>query len=1204
MDHLVEGSQIIGRDYTYLYLNDSAVRHAKLPREALIGRRMADVYPGIDATPMFALLKACMERGESAEMDNAFSYPDGTTGFFQLRFEPVPEGVWILSTDVTDKRRAEARIVHLNAVLRGIRSVNRLITRERDPDALLQGTCELLVSSRGFNAAIISVHRDGTVLRSAHASDANAALAAGGDLAGTVPQCVQDLSLDKELLLVCGPGDARCAGCPLLPLLWSDHRAVIVPMHVGPHVQAALWVLGRHTIADDHEELELLREIAADVGMALRAIELEAEREQHGSDLARARARYQGLIDNLDDLVFSTDLRGNVEFVSPSVERMLGYTPHEIEGHHFSKFVAGMDVDDLPAVVLSAGTDSLGPFEFAMNDRQGRPLHLRSLTRLRYEDGVPVGLDGVIVDLTELRRAEDAERETLSAHSALLANLPGVAYRCRIDPDWTMEILSEGCLKLTGHPADDLVLNARCAYADLIHPDDRHAVDEELRRACAERRRFHVAYRITTASGQERQIEETGSPVVDPSGVVTHLEGFLTDITQRSHAESRASDLNRRLALLAEVVKGLAAARDVDKVMQIARDAARQLVDADGACVVHRDGELTVCVAEDTIAQLPPEQWLPLTNSIADWTVAHGQVAAVEDVFDDGRIAPETFRGTFVKSLVMVPLRPSEPLGAIGVYRAQRHLASPDELRLLQALADSTTVALEQVRIMEEIERGRTGIRAIYDRLPHATFVWRRQHDGFALADVNAPAVELARLCLGDLDPISAADLAERIPELLLDLQRCLDAQCPVRREVEVEPTRSTGRRRLMLTYGVLAPDLVLLHAEDVTEQRKAEEQLGLVQRLEAVGRLAGGVAHEFNNVLSVILSFTEFVMDAMPDSDPRRNDLLEVRKAANYAAELTHQLLAFSRKQVLEPRRLSLNAIAGDMMAMLVRLVGEDIDVRTTFASELGTVVADPGQLEQVLMNLVVNARAAMPQGGRLMIETRRVELDEGYAALHTAVKPGPYALLSVSDTGCGIDAATRDRVFEPFFTTREKGQGTGLGLSTVYGIIKQSGGNVWVYSEPGLGTTFKIYLPIVDGPCPHASTVNPPTPSTGAEAVLVVEDDDAVRRVTERILKVAGYKVWTAASGKEAIALFAQHGDAITMLLTDVVMPGMSGRELATRLLLERPTLKVLFTSGYTDDAISQHGVLDHGTHFISKPFAADELRRKVHELLDAAD
>ena len=389
----------------------------------------------------------------------------------------------------------------------------------------------------------------------------------------------------------------------------------------------------------------------------------------------------------------------------------------------------------------------------------------------------------------------------------------------------------------------------------------------------------------------------------------------------------------------------------------------------------------------------------------------------------------------------------------------------------------------------------------------------------------------------------------------------------------------------------------------DITERKALEMQLLQAQKMEAVGLLAGGVAHDFNNVLTAIGGYAELVREDLPGEDARRHDVEEILRATERAATLTRQLLAFSRRQVLAPRVLDLNGVVAGVDNMLRRLIGADVELRTALGPVLGAVRADPGQLEQVIMNLVVNARDAMPRGGKLTIETANAELDESYALEHPSVVAGPYVMLAVSDSGVGMDAATQARIFEPFFTTKEKGKGTGLGLATVYGIVKQSGGNIWLYSEPGRGTTFKIYLPRVDQPPEQpAAAPAPRAAPRGSETVLLVEDDEAVRALARKMLAAHGYTVLAAASGAEALKLAADHTGPIHLLVTDVVLPGMSGRELAARFQSVRPALKVLYTSGYTDEAIVHHGVLDPGIAFLQKPFTSGALARKVRETLDS--
>jgi PAS domain S-box-containing protein len=401
-----------------------------------------------------------------------------------------------------------------------------------------------------------------------------------------------------------------------------------------------------------------------------------------------------------------------------------------------------------------------------------------------------------------------------------------------------------------------------------------------------------------------------------------------------------------------------------------------------------------------------------------------------------------------------------------------------------------------------------------------------------------------------------------------------------------------------------------LVLALDVTDKERAQEdlrgteaQLRQAQKMEAVGRLAGGIAHDFNNVLTVVKSFTEFLLEDLEAADPRRADVQEIAKAADRAAGMTRRLLAFSRRQVLQPRPLDLNAVIGGMERMLQRLIGDDVRITTSLDGALLPVRADPGSIEQVILNLAVNARDAMPNGGTLSIETHNARLDRPDA--NWAIQPGPYAMLSIRDTGHGMDASTQARVFEPFFTTKAQGEGTGLGLAMVYGIIKQSRGHVWVASKPNQGTTFTIYLPQVVAveEAPAAKPAATTAAAGGGETILLVDDEEALRSAARRALVRAGYRVIPAVDGSDALRVYMEYtGTPVALVVTDVVMPGLGGRELVGRLKVMSPNLRVLFVSGYTEEGVRKQGVLQPGTEFLEKPFTPDKLLRKVREILDA--
>jgi two-component system cell cycle sensor histidine kinase/response regulator CckA len=517
-------------------------------------------------------------------------------------------------------------------------------------------------------------------------------------------------------------------------------------------------------------------------------------------------------------------------------------------------------------------------------------------------------------------------------------------------------------------------------------------------------------------------------------------------------------------------------------------------------------------------------------------------------------------------------------------------------------LARTRTYLRRHRQLQQALRESEQRYRTLFESNPFPMLVYDPQT--LAILGANGAAVERYEYTRQEFLGMTLRDL--RVPA---DLQALHE---------QVEKLRSTGESELH-TSRHRTKDGAILEVEvtsravefagrrvrlatmhDVTERKLLEEQFRQAQKMDAVGRLAGGVAHDFNNVLNVILGYAELTMRTMDESDRRRRNLTEIRKAGDHAASLTRQLLAFARGQVLQPRVLDLNAVVGEMERMVRRMIGEDLDLVTSLGADLGRVKADPSQIGQVILNLAVNARDAMPSGGKLTIETADAELD---GRAQPGLPPGRYVMLAVTDTGCGMPKSVQDHIFEPFFTTKEKDKGTGLGLATVYGIVKQSGGSIAVHSEVGRGSTFKIYLPRVEAPAEVVAS-NPMVAEAprGSETVLLVEDDPAVRGLTSAVLSDSGYHVLEAPGGHEAIALVEGYPSHIHLLLTDVVMPGMNGRELARRLQEMRPGLPTLYMSGYAPGAIVHQGVLDPGLAFIAKPMRPLDLTRKVREVLDA--
>jgi PAS domain S-box-containing protein len=803
-----------------------------------------------------------------------------------------------------------------------------------------------------------------------------------------------------------------------------------------------------------------------------------------------------------------------------------------------------------------------------------RPLGLLTLTRYRpesppfddYDRNLACALaDHAAIAIANARSyaAERAARDAAEKATARFSRLSqaGVIGIVVVDLDGRVVDINDTLLHLVGYSRDEII-SGRVAWTALTPPEwsdvDARAIDQ-LRTS-------------GVASLREKEFlrkDGTRAPVLAGSAMLgdgtTECISFVLDLAGRKEAERARHEAERWAQRMVE-----------------SATVGMWTMDAEGRTTFMNARMANILGMELAEA---------LHKPFAEFFLAE-DLPAVEE-------RRAQLRSGLASSYERRFRRPDGSVGVLWIESSPMHDARGHFEGVLGILTDIT----ERRRTEEALRTSEVRFRLMFDGSPLPK--WLYDVETLRLLEVNDAAVHDYEYSREELLAMTIKDI--RPPE---DVPALLEAE----RQAATTPKFGTWRFRKKsgavilvevtkhtLTLGGRACRLAV--GRDVTERTRLEEQLRQSQKMEAVGRLAGGIAHDFNNVLSVILTYGELLLQDMKPGEPMREDVEEIHKAGKRAADLTRQLLMFSRQQVLESRVLDLNDVLASMDKMLQRILGADVDLVSLPAKPLGRVRADPSSVEQVIMNLVVNARDAMPTGGQLTMETGNVVLDEAYAKQHLGVKPGPHVMLAVSDTGVGMDRATLARIFEPFFTTKEIGKGTGLGLSTVFGIAQQSGGSVWVYSEPGKGTTFKVYLPCVDAAVEPFRPTAPPPDSRGSETILLVEDDDQVRAAARGILRRAGYQVIEARNAGEALLYSEQHSGKIHLLLTDVVMPGMSGPALAKRLAGARVDMKVLCMSGYTDDSIVRHGVLEAQIAYIQKPITPEALTTRVRQVLEAA-
>jgi len=918
------------------------------------------------------------------------------------------------------------------------------------------------------------------------------------------------------------------------------------------------------------QELGELRQKIAQLGAS------EAERKRIEETLIKSKRLLEKTLQSFPDAVFILDAP-TIEIMdcNPAASEIFGYHRDEMLGRRTTFLhVNESTVEEFRRHLYPAIEEKgfLHNFEFKMKRKDGSIfLSEHNVMPLIDEQGNRIGWVSVVRNITDRKRAEEALKETQRSLEAVVETVPSLIVLT--DAEGRILMFNRACEELTGYKREEVI--GKKIPELFLPPEWIPVVQKRFADPYAPEVRAPHENPWLTKSGEERLIEWRCTALPSPKDGRPCVLGTGVDITERKQADEA---LRKSEAMFQELFDNA--------------PVGYHECDVEGRITSVNRTELEILGyrLEEMIGQ-------PVWNFIAEGEQSRQAVLAkLAGESPPGRQFERTYirkDGTTFPVLIEDRLLRDAEGRIMGVRSTIQDIT--ERKRAEEALRGSE----EKYRnILENVEEGYFEV----DIAGNFTF----------FNDSLSRLLGYSRDEMMGMNNRQYTD-KENAQRLYQAFNRVYRTGEPTK-GFDWEIIRKDGTKRYIEASVSLIknssgqPIGFRGIVRDITERKRAEqemsaleEQLRQSQKIEAIGQLAGGIAHDFNNILTVIKGYSQLSLLGLKEGDPLRGSLDEIRRASDRASDLTRQILAFSRRLIMEMRVLDLNTVLSNLEKMLRRIIGEDIELMMHLAKDLGRVKTDPGQIEQVIMNLTVNARDAMKEGGKLTIETANVELDETYARKHVAVTPGRYVMLAVSDTGIGMTLEVRGHVFEPFFTTKEKGKGTGLGLSTVYGIVKQSEGYIWVYSELGRGSTFKIYLPRIDEPMDELKEKVMEEFPRGNETILVVEDDEEVRRLSVRILKERGYKVLEAAQGLDAFVTCDEHEGPIHLLLTDVVMPKMNGRELAEHIAEIRPGIKVLYMSGYTDNTIARHGILEKDMNYIQKPFSVEKLARKVREVLD---
>jgi two-component system, cell cycle sensor histidine kinase and response regulator CckA len=929
------------------------------------------------------------------------------------------------------------------------------------------------------------------------------------------------------------------------------------------------------------------------------------DRKEAEAALMKLSRQTNMILNSAGDGIFGLDGHGRPSFVNRAAAQMLGYDPEDMVGrnghalwHHTKADGGAYPEEECPIyAVLHDGTTRHGTTDvFWRKDGTSFPVEFIS-TAIREGEEI-VGAVVTFRDITARQRAEKAQKQAEERFRGIFENAVEGIFQST--PDGRFISVNPAMAKMFGYGSPEEMIEqvsdiGRQIYID---PERREQFKNQM-----ERHGLVEGFEclVIRQDGAKIWISENARAVRNVIGRICYYEGTIEDVTSRKRAEAE-----RQVTF--EIIHAANVTDNLDELLNRIHQSLKKVLYAENCFVALHDPATKTFSFPFWVDQYdtaPPPQ--AIGKSCTTYVFRKGLAQLIpQDFFDELVKQGEVeLVGTPSPSWLGVPLRtPSATIGVLVVQHYDDGRAySQRDLEFLSSVGGQIALAIERKRAETALRESEARQRLLIEQLP--AVLWTVDKDLRFTSSVGAGLVRLG------LKPQQV--VGRSLYEYFQTDDRNFAPIAAHRRALAGESTTfhaewgggsyTCHAEPLRNSEGEILGAIGM--ALDITDRKQLEAQLRQAQKMEAVGRLAGGIAHDFNNLLMVIQGYTELLLDRLGDAHPLRRNAEQIHDASQRAASLTRQLLAFSRKQMLAPQVMNIRSVVSDMEKILRRLIGEDIELVTVNAADLWTVKADRSQIEQVILNLAVNSRDAMPNGGKLTIETANVEIDASFTRKHAVVEAGEYAMLAVSDTGCGMDAETQAHIFEPFFTTKEKGKGTGLGLATVYGIVKQSGGYIWVYSEAGKGTTFKVYLPRVresEKPAPPKAETK--TLWRGAETILLVEDEKGVRDLAREYLEQIGYSVLEAENASQALQIAEKHSGGIELLFTDVVMSGLSGRQLAAEMQKLRPRIKTLYMSGYTDEAIVHHGILGRQMVLLQKPFTLNSLALKVRETLDSPE